>query len=307
VSTSDKTKLQNLSLELKSAVFGQDKAINVLCDAITLNRAGLGLEHKPIGAFLFAGPTGVGKTEVTLQLAKMLSVELLRFDMSEYKESHTISRLIGSPPGYVGYEQGGLLTDQVIKHPYAVLLLDEIEKAHQDIYNLLLQIMDNGTLTDSSGRKVDFRNIILVMTTNAGVQETVKSSIGFLSQDKGHDAIFEINRIFSPEFRNRLDNIIWFEHLTKLVMAKIVDKFMSELQRQLNNKQVDLTITNEAKTWLGQKGYDRAMGARPMSRMIQEQIKRPIANELLFGQLQQGGKVKISLKDDKLNFVYSPK
>jgi len=227
--------------------------------------------------------------------------------MSEYKESHTISRLIGSPPGYVGYEQGGLLTDEVIKHPYAVLLLDEIEKAHQDIYNLLLQIMDNGTLTDSSGRKVDFRNIILVMTTNAGVQETVKSSIGFSSQDKSHDALFEINRVFSPEFRNRLDNIIWFEHLTKAVMTLIVDKFMQELQRQLNNKQVDITITNEAKTWLAQKGYDRAMGARPMTRVIQEQIKKPIANELLFGQLQQGGRVKVSLKDDELNFVYSPK
>lgn len=307
VSTSDKTKLQNLPAELKSAVFGQDKAINVLCDAIMLNRSGLGLEHKPIGAFLFAGPTGVGKTEVTLQLAKMLGVDLLRFDMSEYKESHTVSRLIGSPPGYVGYEQGGLLTDQVIKHPYAVLLLDEIEKAHQDIYNLLLQIMDNGTLTDSSGRKVDFRNIILVMTTNAGVQETVKSSIGFSSQDKSNDAMFEINRVFSPEFRNRLDNIIWFEHLSKSIMLLIVDKFMAELKRQLNNKQVDMVITNEAKTWLSLKGYDKSMGARPMARIIQEQIKKPIANELLFGQLQQGGKVKISLKDDKLKFAYNAK
>ncbi|WP_392563824.1 ATP-dependent Clp protease ATP-binding subunit ClpA [Orbus wheelerorum] len=307
VSTSDKTKLQNLPAELKSAVFGQDKAINVLCDAIMLNRSGLGLEHKPIGAFLFAGPTGVGKTEVTLQLAKMLGVDLLRFDMSEYKESHTVSRLIGSPPGYVGYEQGGLLTDQVIKHPYAVLLLDEIEKAHQDIYNLLLQIMDNGTLTDSSGRKVDFRNIILVMTTNAGVQETVKSSIGFSSQDKSNDAMFEINRVFSPEFRNRLDNIIWFEHLSKSIMLLIVDKFMAELKRQLNNKQVDMVITNEAKTWLSLKGYDKSMGARPMARIIQEQIKKTIANELLFGQLQQGGKVKISLKDDKLKFAYNAK
>ncbi|WP_392562681.1 ATP-dependent Clp protease ATP-binding subunit ClpA [Orbus sturtevantii] len=307
VSTPDKIKLQNLSAELKSVVFGQDNAINVLCDAITLNRAGLSLDHKPIGAFLFAGPTGVGKTEVTLQLAKILNVELLRFDMSEYKESHTVSRLIGSPPGYVGYENGGLLTDQVIKHPHAVLLLDEIEKAHQDIYNLLLQIMDNGTLTDSSGRKVDFRNIILVMTTNAGVQETVKSSIGFSLQDKSHDAMFEINRIFSPEFRNRLDNIIWFEHLSKSIMRLIVDKFIAQLRQQLNHKQVDLMISNEAKVWLAQKGYDKSMGARPMSRVIQEQIKKPIANELLFGKLQQGGKVKISLKNEKLSFIYGTK
>lgn len=307
VSSSDKSKLQNLPAELKSAVFGQDKAINVLCDAITLNRAGLGGEHKPIGSFLFAGPTGVGKTEVTLQLAKLLGVELLRFDMSEYKEPHTVSRLIGSPPGYVGHEQGGLLTEQVIKHPYAVLLLDEIEKAHQDIYNLLLQIMDNGTLTDTNGRKADFRNIILVMTTNAGVKETIKSSIGFTMQDKSHDALFEINQTFSPEFRNRLDNIIWFEHLSQSIMSKIVDKFVAELAQQLAAKQVTIAITNEAKIWLAQKGYDKAMGARPMTRVIQEQLKKPIAQELLFGQLQQGGSIKVTLKNDKLNFIYQDK
>lgn len=307
VSTSDKAKLQNLPDELKSRVFGQDNAINVLCDAITLNRAGLGGEQKPIGSFLFAGPTGVGKTEVTLQLAKLLGVELLRFDMSEYKEPHTVSRLIGSPPGYVGHEQGGLLTEQVIKHPYAVLLLDEIEKAHQDIYNLLLQIMDNGTLTDSNGRKADFRNIILVMTTNAGVQETIKSSIGFTVQDKSHDAMFEINQTFSPEFRNRLDNIIWFEHLSKSIMAKIVDKFIQQLSLQLADKQVEIVVSNDAKTWLADKGYDRAMGARPMSRVIQEQLKKPLAHQLLFGKLQQGGKIKVSLKNDKLNFIYTSK
>ncbi|RKS87798.1 ATP-dependent Clp protease ATP-binding subunit ClpA [Orbus hercynius] len=307
VSTSDKTKLQNLAAELNSVVFGQDKAIGALCDVITLNRSGLGLDNKPIGAFLFAGPTGVGKTEVTLQLARKLGVELLRFDMSEYKESHTISRLIGSPPGYVGYEQGGLLTEQVIKHPHAVLLLDEIEKAHPDIYNLLLQIMDNGSLTDSNGRKADFRNIIVVMTTNAGVQETVKSSIGFSQQDKSHDAMFEINRVFSPEFRNRLDNIIWFEHLSKSIMLQIVDKFIGVLAAQLINKHVELVISNEAKSWLAHKGYDRAMGARPMSRVIQQQLKKPLAQELLFGKLQQGGKITIGLKHDKLSFRYNVK
>lgn len=307
VSTTDKTKLQHLADDLKTVVYGQDKAIDVLSDAITLNRAGLGRDHKPIGAFLFAGPTGVGKTEITLQLAKILGVELLRFDMSEYKESHSISRLIGSPPGYVGFEQGGLLTDQIIKHPYAVLLLDEIEKAHPDIYNLLLQIMDNGTLTDNNGRKADFRNIILVMTTNAGVQETVKASIGFSQQDKRLDAMSEINRVFSPEFRNRLDNIIWFEHLTPAIMRQIVDKFIAELQTQLRDKNVELTITSDAKTWLANRGYDKAMGARPMSRVIQEQLKKPIAHELLFGQLQQGGNVSINLTKNKLNFSYQAK
>lgn len=307
VSTTDKTKLQHLADDLKTVVYGQDKAIDVLSDAITLNRAGLGRDHKPIGAFLFAGPTGVGKTEITLQLAKILGVELLRFDMSEYKESHSISRLIGSPPGYVGFEQGGLLTDQIIKHPYAVLLLDEIEKAHPDIYNLLLQIMDNGTLTDNNGRKADFRNIILVMTTNAGVQETVKASIGFSQQDKRLDAMSEINRVFSPEFRNRLDNIIWFEHLTPAIMRQIVDKFIAELQTQLRDKNVELTITSDAKTWLANQGYDKAMGARPMSRVIQEQLKKPIAHELLFGQLQQGGNVSINLTKNKLNFSYQAK
>ncbi|MCO6523935.1 MAG: AAA family ATPase, partial [Candidatus Schmidhempelia sp.] len=304
VSVSDKTRLQQLSVQLKAQVFGQDKAIDVLCDAMTLNRAGLGRDNKPIGAFLFAGPTGVGKTEITLQLAKALNIELLRFDMSEYREPHTISRLIGSPPGYVGFEQGGLLTDAVIKHPYAVLLLDEIEKAHPDIFNLLLQIMDNGTLTDSNGRKVDFRNIVLVMTTNAGVQETVRKSIGFAQQDNSSDAIQEINRFFSPEFRNRLDNIIWFTHLSSTIILQIVDKFIHELSKQLRAKQVELQITKEAKIWLAEKGYDKAMGARPMNRVIQEYIKKPIAHELLFGTLQHGGIVNVNIKRKQLTIDY---
>ncbi|QIQ22471.1 ATP-dependent Clp protease ATP-binding subunit ClpA [Zophobihabitans entericus] len=304
VSVSDKTRLQQLPEQLKSAVFGQDKAIEVLCDAITLSRAGLGREQKPIGSFLFAGPTGVGKTEITLQLAKALNIELLRFDMSEYKEAHTVSRLIGSPPGYVGFEQGGLLTDAVIKKPHAVLLLDEIEKAHPDIFNLLLQIMDNGTLTDSNGRKADFRNVILVMTTNAGVQETVRKSIGFAAQDNSTDAMYEINRTFSPEFRNRLDNIIWFSHLTEKIVYQVASKFINELQTQLEAKQVELIISQNAIQWLAQKGYDKTMGARPMNRIIQEYVKKPLAGELLFGRLQQGGKVQIKLAKDKLEFVY---
>ncbi len=302
VSASDKQVLQHLTRDLKMVVFGQDQAIETLSDAIRLSRSGLGNETRPIGNFLFAGPTGVGKTEVTQQLAKIMGVELVRFDMSEYMERHAVSRLIGAPPGYVGFDQGGLLTDAVIKNPYSVVLLDEIEKAHSDIYNILLQVMDHGTLTDNNGRKVDFRNVVLVMTTNAGVQETVRKSIGFKQQDHSHDALSEINKIFTPEFRNRLDATIWFNHLEPDVILQVVDKFIVELQVQLDAKGVSLEISSPARAWLAEKGYDRAMGARPMARVMQEHVKKELANELLFGQLVSGGSVKITLKDDKLQF-----
>jgi ATP-dependent Clp protease ATP-binding subunit ClpA len=306
VSSSDRDTLRHLERNLKMVVFGQDKAIDVLTDAIRLSRSGLGNERRPVGSFLFAGPTGVGKTEVTLQLAKALGIELLRFDMSEYMERHTVSRLIGAPPGYVGYEQGGLLTDAVIKQPHCVVLLDEIEKAHSDVFNLLLQVMDNGTLTDNNGRKADFRNVVLVMTTNCGVQETQRKSIGFQHQDHTHDAMSEINRTFSPEFRNRLDNVIWFNHLDMDVIHQVVDKFIVELQAQLDVKGVSLEVTSAARNWLAEKGYDKAMGARPMGRVIQEQMKKPLANELLFGELVAGGVVKVDLQDDKLKFDFTP-
>ncbi len=306
VSSSDRDTLRNLERNLKMVVFGQDKAIEVLTDAIRLSRSGLGNERRPVGSFLFAGPTGVGKTEVTLQLAKALGIELLRFDMSEYMERHTVSRLIGAPPGYVGYEQGGLLTDAVIKQPHCVVLLDEIEKAHPDVFNLLLQVMDNGTLTDNNGRKADFRNVVLVMTTNCGVQETQRKSIGFQNQDHTHDAMSEINRTFSPEFRNRLDNVIWFNHLDMDVIHQVVDKFIVELQAQLDVKGVSLEVTSAARNWLAEKGYDKAMGARPMGRLIQEQMKKPLANELLFGELVAGGVVKVDMLDDKLKFHFTP-
>jgi len=304
VSSSDKETLKNLDRNLKMLVFGQDQSIDALTSAIRLSRSGLSNEDKPIGSFLFAGPTGVGKTEVTKQLAKCMGVEFIRFDMSEYSERHAVSRLIGAPPGYVGYEQGGLLTDSVIKHPHAVVLLDEIEKAHPDIYNILLQVMDHGTLTDNNGRKADFRNVVLVMTTNAGVQETIRQSIGFAQQDHSHDAMVEINKVFTPEFRNRLDNIIWFNHLDKEVILQVVDKFLVELQAQLDRKSVNLELTAAAREWLADLGYDKAMGARPMSRVIQEQLKKPLANEILFGKLAEGGTVKVGLKSNKLNFQY---
>ncbi|RTZ15724.1 ATP-dependent Clp protease ATP-binding subunit ClpA [Vibrio aquaticus] len=304
VSSSDKEILQNLDQKMKMLVFGQDDAIDVLSEAIKLTRAGLGADHKPVGSFLFAGPTGVGKTEVTVQLSKLLGIELLRFDMSEYGERHSVSRLIGAPPGYVGYDQGGLLTDAVIKHPHSVVLLDEIEKAHPDIFNLLLQVMDNGTLTDNNGRKADFRNVILVMTTNAGVQETEKKSIGLIQQDHSHDAMSVIKKVFTPEFRNRLDNIIWFNSLDEHVIHQVVDKFVVELQAQLDARGVSLEVSDDARHWLALKGYDKAMGARPMGRVIQDQLKKPLANELLFGSLVDGGTVKVDLKDDEIRFEY---
>lgn len=305
VSSSDRDVLRNLNGRLKMLVFGQDTAIEALTEAIKMSRAGLGHELKPVGSFLFAGPTGVGKTEVTVQLAKALDIELLRFDMSEYMERHTVSRLIGAPPGYVGYDQGGLLTDTVLKHPHAVLLLDEIEKAHPDVFNLLLQVMDNGTLTDNNGRKADFRNVIVVMTTNAGVRETQRKSIGFKEQDNSTDAMEEIKKVFTPEFRNRLDNIIWFNHLSTEVIKQVVDKFIVELQAQLDAKGVSLEVSDDARNWLSEKGYDKTMGARPMERLIQEQLKKPLANELLFGSLVDGGSVSVELDKDKQQLAYS--
>ncbi|MEZ8795736.1 ATP-dependent Clp protease ATP-binding subunit ClpA [Vibrio cyclitrophicus 1F53] len=304
VSSSDKDTLQKLDDRMKMLVFGQDPAIDVLSEAIKLTRAGLGADNKPVGSFLFAGPTGVGKTEVTVQLSKLMGIELLRFDMSEYGERHSVSRLIGAPPGYVGYDQGGLLTDAVIKNPHSVVLLDEIEKAHPDIFNLLLQVMDNGTLTDNNGRKADFRNVILVMTTNAGVAETEKKSIGLIQQDHAPDAMGEIKKVFTPEFRNRLDNIIWFNSLDPSVISQVVDKFIVELQVQLDARGVSLEVSEDARHWLADKGYDKTMGARPMGRVIQDKLKKPLANELLFGSLVDGGTVKVSLKKDDLDFVY---
>ncbi|KGM25993.1 ATP-dependent Clp protease ATP-binding subunit ClpA [Photorhabdus luminescens] len=301
VSASDKDVLRTLDERLKMLVFGQDTAIAALTEAIKMSRAGLGQDNKPVGSFLLAGPTGVGKTEVTVQLAKVLNIKLLRFDMSEYMERHTVSRLIGAPPGYVGFDQGGLLTDAVIKHPHSVLLLDEIEKAHPDVFNLLLQVMDNGTLTDNNGRKADFRNVILVMTTNAGVRETQRKSIGFKQQDNSSDAMEEIKKVFTPEFRNRLDGIIWFNTLSIEVIQQVVDKFIVALQAQLDEKGVSLEVSADARQWLCDKGYDKAMGARPMARVIQDSLKKPLANELLFGSLVHGGSVSIGL--DKVRRV----
>ncbi|MFR0654846.1 ATP-dependent Clp protease ATP-binding subunit ClpA [Pantoea sp. SIMBA_079] len=304
VSATDRDTLKNLGDRLKMLVFGQDNAIEALTEAIKMSRAGLGQDRKPVGSFLFAGPTGVGKTEVTVQLAKALGIELLRFDMSEYMERHTVSRLIGAPPGYVGFDQGGLLTDAVIKHPHAVVLLDEIEKAHPDVFNLLLQVMDNGMLTDNNGRKADFRNVVLVMTTNAGVRETERKSIGLIQQDNSTDAMEEIKKIFTPEFRNRLDNIIWFRHLSAEVIHQVVDKFIVELQAQLDAKGVSLEVSDDARDWLAEKGYDKAMGARPMARTVQESLKKPLANELLFGSLVDGGSVSVGLDKDKNQLTY---
>lgn len=302
VSTNDKDKLRDLEKNLKMLVFGQDEAITSLASAIKLSRAGLRETQKPIGCFLFAGPTGVGKTEVSRQLAKVLGVEILRFDMSEYMERHTVSRLIGAPPGYVGFDQGGLLTEEVTKHPHAVVLLDEIEKAHPDVFNLLLQVMDHGTLTDNNGRKADFRNIILIMTTNAGAMEGGRASIGFTAQDHSSDSLRIVERSFSPEFRNRLDAIIQFEPLNLDVIAQVVDKFMFELETQLAEKHVSIVLEPEARIWLAENGFDPKMGARPMGRVIQEKIKKPLAEEILFGRLAGGGVARIGVENGDLSF-----
>jgi len=304
VSTSDKEQLQNLDRDLKLVVFGQDAAIETLAGTIKLSRSGLGHPEKPIGCFLFSGPTGVGKTEVAKQLAQVMGIEFLRFDMSEYMEKHTVSRLIGAPPGYVGFDQGGLLTDAINRNPYAVLLLDEIEKAHPDLFNILLQVMDHATLTDNNGKKADFRNIILIMTTNAGAREMSGSPLGFAAQSnigKGKEAI---EKMFSPEFRNRLDAMVTFNALSPENIERVVEKFIMELDHQLNEKKVFLQLTPKARRWFAERGYDPAFGARPMARLIQNEIKRVLADEILFGKLQNGGKVEVDENEGKLTFSY---
>ena len=308
VSTSDREVLKNLERNLKLVIFGQDKAIDSLAAAIKMARSGLGEARKPVGSFLFAGPTGVGKTEVTRQLAIAMGVEFLRFDMSEYMERHTVSRLIGAPPGYVGFDQGGLLTEAITKHPHCVLLLDEIEKAHPDVFNLLLQVMDHGTLTDNNGRKADFRHVIIVMTTNAGALEMARPSIGFTHADNASDGLEAIRRIFTPEFRNRLDAVIQFAALDPPTIERVVDKLIVEVEMQLEQKGVTITLDDAARTWIANKGYDPKMGARPMARTIQEHIKRPLAEELLFGRLAGGGHVRVSVSEDgtQLALQYEP-
>ncbi len=301
VSSSDKEQLKTLDSRLKVTVFGQDEAIDTVATAIKLSRAGLGVDTKPIGSFLFSGPTGVGKTELCKQLAGSLGVELVRFDMSEYMERHTVSRLIGAPPGYVGFDQGGLLTDAVTQHPHCVVLLDEIEKAHPDVFNLLLQVMDHGSLTDNNGRKADFRNVILIMTTNAGAEDMSRASMGFTHQDHTSDGMEAIKKMFAPEFRNRLDSIVQFSALSLDVTKTVVDKFLVELQSQLDEKKVTLDVSDEAREWLAINGYDVNMGARPMARLIQEHLKKPLAEAVLFGELStSGGTVAVTVKDDKL-------
>ncbi len=304
VSTSDMRLLENLEKDLKRVIFGQDEAIDTLAATIKMSRAGLRDTGKPVGSFLFAGPTGVGKTEVTRQLAEQMGIHLTRFDMSEYMERHTVSRLIGAPPGYVGFDQGGLLTEEVIKHPHSVVLLDEVEKAHPDVFNLLLQVMDHGMLTDNNGRQADFRNVILVMTTNAGAQEQNRRSIGFTPQDHATDGLEAIRRTFTPEFRNRIDAVIQFNPLPVEVVQRVADKFIRELRHQLAEKKVTLEVTEAAKLWLSDHGYDVKMGARPMARLIQDRIKRPLADELLFGRLAHGGHVTVDAVDDELTFEF---
>jgi ATP-dependent Clp protease ATP-binding subunit ClpA len=305
ISSSDKDQLRKLDANLKMTVFGQDEGIDALTTSIKLSRAGLGAEEKPIGSFLFSGPTGVGKTELCRQLSDAMGVELIRFDMSEYMERHTVSRLIGAPPGYVGFDQGGLLTEAVTKNPHCVVLLDEIEKAHPEVFNLLLQVMDHGTLTDNNGRKADFRNVVLIMTTNAGAKEMSRSSIGFSHQDHSSDGKEALKKMFTPEFRNRLDSIIQFSALSKDVIKTVVDKFLVQLQTQLDEKRVHLNVTDEARAWLAGNGYDEKMGARPMARLIQEKLKKPLAEMVLFGELSNGGDVTVTVEDDDIHFEFA--
>jgi len=300
VSASDRDVLKNLERNLKMVVFGQDQAIEALTASIKMARSGLADPSKPIGSFLLAGPTGVGKTEVTRQLGMQLGIEMIRFDMSEYMEAHSVSRLVGAPPGYVGFDQGGLLTEAVTKHPHCVLLLDEIEKAHPDVFNILLQVMDRGVLTDTNGREANFKNVIVVMTTNAGAQQASRRGIGFVKQNHTTDAMEVIRRMFTPEFRNRLDAIIQFNSLDFDHILRVVDKFLIELESQLSEKHVALDVDADARRWLAEHGFDPQMGARPMARVIQEKVKRALADELLFGKLADGGKVKLGVRDGEL-------
>jgi ATP-dependent Clp protease ATP-binding subunit ClpA len=304
VSNDDKETLRNLERDLKAMVFGQNTAIEALSAAIKLSRAGLRDAEKPIGNYLFSGPTGVGKTEVAKQLAKTLGIELIRFDMSEYMERHSVSRLIGAPPGYVGFDQGGLLTDAVDQHPHAVLLLDEIEKAHLDLYNILLQVMDHGKLTDHNGKTVDFRNVILIMTTNAGAAEMAKTAIGFGATVRVGEDEEAIKRMFTPEFRNRLDAVVPFAGLTPEIVGRVVEKFVMQLEAQLADRNVTIELSSAAKEWLAERGYEPLYGARPLARVIQEHVKKPLAEELLFGKLAKGGAVKVGLRDAALSFEY---
>jgi ATP-dependent Clp protease ATP-binding subunit ClpA len=304
VSRDDKAVLSTLARDLKTLVFGQDVAIEALADAVKMARAGLRDHEKPIGCYLFTGPTGVGKTEVARQLATLLGVELTRFDMSEYMERHSVSRLIGAPPGYVGFEQGGLLTDAIDQHPHTVLLLDEIEKAHPDLFNIMLQVMDHGKLTDHSGKSIDFRNVILVMTSNAGASDMAKPGLGFLQKNRSEGDTEAVNRTFSPEFRNRLDAIISFAPLKPEHIVRVVDKFILQLEAQLADRQVMISLTAAARAWLAEKGYDPVLGARPLTRVIQDYVKKPLANEVLFGKLSHGGAVKVGLREDRLTFTF---
>ena len=306
VSQNDRKSLESLERDLKTVVFGQDTAIDALSAAIKMSRAGLREPEKPIGSYLFSGPTGVGKTEVAKQLAMTMGIELTRFDMSEYMERHTVSRLLGAPPGYVGFDQGGLLTDAIDQHPHCVLLLDEIEKAHPDLFNVLLQVMDHGKLTDHNGKSVDFRNVILIMTTNAGAADMAKPAIGFARDERVGEDEEAINRMFSPEFRNRLDAVIGFSSLPLEVVHRVVDKFIMELEGQLADRNVTIELDAEALDWVADKGYDPKFGARPLSRVIQENNKKPLAEELLFGELSKGGNVRVVLQDGKLAFELNP-
>ena len=299
VSNDDRSKLKTLERDLKNVVFGQDKALDVLAAAVKMARSGLGKVDKPIGSFLFSGPTGVGKTEAAKQLAYIMGVDLVRFDMSEYMERHAVSRLIGAPPGYVGFDQGGLLTEAITKKPHSVLLLDEIEKAHPDIFNVLLQVMDHGTLTDNNGRKTDFRNVIIIMTTNAGADTMNKATIGFTNPRQAGDEMVDIKRLFTPEFRNRLDAIVSFKPLDEQVILRVVDKFLLQLETQLGEKKVEVTFTDNLRKHLAKKGFDPLMGARPMQRLIQDLIRKALADELLFGRLTDGGRLTVDLDDSK--------